>query len=98
MDNEYILVTGSSGLIGSRFIEHIIQRNNLTPDSDGFYPGIIGIDLEADWGNHFGVPNIRHWKLDLASDSAPSVLDEIFTQYNIKYVYHFAAVIVSPRI
>ena len=91
MDNEYILVTGSSGLIGSRFIEHIINRNNLQLDESGFYPGIIGIDLEADWGNHFPVPGVRNFKIDLASDSAPEALDKIFTEYPIKYVYHFAA-------
>ena len=66
MDDEYILVTGSSGLIGSRFIEHIINRNNLQLDESGFYPGIIGIDLEADWGNHFPVPGVRNFKIDLA--------------------------------
>ena len=53
MNNEYILVTGSSGLIGSRFIEYIINRNGLQLDESGFYPGIIGIDLDAEWGNIF---------------------------------------------
>lgn len=83
-----ILITGSAGLLGSRLIEYIIDREYLNIGDDGFYKDIIGIDLMAPWGNHFLPKKVRNFNIDL-SDSEQ--VDLIFSQYNIKYVYHFAS-------
>ena len=74
-----ILITGVAGLIGSRFADYIIENH---PEYK-----VIGID------NLFGGyidnvnPNVIFYNLDIAYND----LSDIFNEYNIEYVYHFAA-------
>jgi len=74
-----ILITGVAGLIGSRFADYIIEYH---PEYK-----VIGID------NLFGGyidnvnPNVIFYNLDIAYND----LSDIFNEYNIEYVYHFAA-------
>ena len=76
---KYILITGVAGLIGSRFADYIIEYH---PEYK-----VIGID------NLFGGyidnvnPNVIFYNLDIAYND----LSDIFNEYNIEYVYHFAA-------
>lgn len=79
IQEKYILITGVAGLIGSRFADYIIEYH---PEYK-----VIGID------NLFGGyidnvnPNVIFYNLDIAYND----LSDIFNEYNIEYVYHFAA-------
>ena len=76
---KYVLITGVAGLLGARMADWIIENK---PEYK-----VIGID------NLFGGyveninENVKFYKRELATDS----LDDIFTEYNIEYVFHFAA-------
>ena len=76
---KYVLITGVAGLLGSRMADWIIENK---PEYK-----VIGVD------NLFGGyvdnihENVKFYKRELATD----LLDDIFTKYNIEYVFHFAA-------
>ena len=76
---KYVLITGVAGLLGARMADWIIENK---PEYK-----VIGID------NLFGGyvenihENVKFYKRELSTDS----LDDIFTKYNIEYVFHFAA-------
>lgn len=76
---KYVLITGVAGLLGARMADWIIENKSEYK--------VIGVD------NLFGGyvenihENVKFYKRELSTDS----LDDIFTKYNIEYVFHFAA-------
>lgn len=74
-----ILITGVAGLIGSRFADYIIENHPKYK--------VIGID------NLFGgyIDNVNSNVIFYNLDIAYNDLSDIFNEYNIEYVYHFAA-------
>ena len=79
MEQKYILITGIAGLLGSRLADWIIENKKEYK--------IIGID------NLFGGyienvnPEVIFYKKELSYDD----ISDIFKQYKIEYVFHFAA-------
>ena len=77
--DKYVLITGVAGLLGSKMADYIIENHSEYK--------VIGID------NLFGgyIENINKdvifYKRDLSTDS----ISDIFDEYDIEYVYHFAA-------
>lgn len=78
-NNTYILITGVAGLLGSRMAKWLIENHKEYQ--------VIGID--SLFGGYLeNVPNeVIFYQRDLAKDSVTDIFDE----YNIDYVYHFAA-------
>ena len=82
---KYVLITGVAGLLGARMADWIIENK---PEYK-----VIGVD------NLFGGyvenihENVKFYKRELSTDS----LDDIFTKYNIEYVFHFAAYAAEGR-
>jgi len=78
-----LLITGSDGFIGKNFIKYLRTQPNLN---------IISIDKNFSNANSIETfannTKITHLKIDLTDINA----FEVLTQYEIDYVYHFAAV------
>lgn len=76
----YIVITGVAGLLGSRMADWIIEHK-----SDEYK--VIGID------NLFGgyITNVDMNVLFFQRDLSTQDLDDIFSEYPIDYVFHFAA-------
>ena len=78
-NKRYVLVTGVAGLLGSKMSDWILENK---PEY-----GVIGVD------NLFGgyIENIDKRVIFFQRDLADVKLNDIFEQYPIDYVYHFAA-------
>lgn len=80
-----ILVTGGAGFIGSNFVKHMLTTYNYT---------IINIDLLTYAGNLENLSDIENHprytfiKGDIRDET---LINEVFEQYNIDGVVHFAA-------
>ena len=74
-----VLITGVAGLIGSNFAEYLIKKDGIE---------IIGID-DLSGGYEENVPKGVIFKnLNLLNSHE---VTSIFKEYNIDYVFHFAA-------
>lgn len=75
---KYVLITGVAGLIGSRMADWILENK---PEY-----GVIGVD------NLFGgyIENIDKRVIFYQRDLSEEKINDIFEQYPIEYVYHFA--------
>ena len=75
---KYVLITGVAGLIGSRMADWILENK---PEY-----GVIGID------NLFGgyTDNVDDRVIFYKRDLSEEKINDIFKQYQIEYVYHFA--------
>ena len=75
---KYVLITGVAGLIGSRMADWILENK---PEY-----GVIGVD------NLFGgyIENVDERVIFYQRDLSEDKINDIFEQYPIEYVYHFA--------
>lgn len=75
---KYVLITGVAGLIGSRMADWILENK---PEY-----GVIGVD------NLFGgyIDNVDDRVIFYKRDLSEDKINDIFEQYPIEYVYHFA--------
>ena len=75
---KYVLITGVAGLIGSRMADWILENK---PEY-----GVIGVD------NLFGgyIENVDERVIFYQRDLSEEKINDIFEQYPIEYVYHFA--------
>jgi UDP-glucose 4-epimerase len=75
---KYVLITGVAGLIGSRMADWILENK---PEY-----GVIGVD------NLFGgyIDNVDDRVMFYKRDLSEEKINDIFEQYPIEYVYHFA--------
>ena len=81
MKNETILITGAAGFIGSHLIKSKINQYNIIAIDD--YSN--GIDINI---NEFvNYDNFKFYKKNIVKEN----IDDIFSKYEIKKVYHFAA-------
>lgn len=78
-DNKYVLITGVAGLLGSKLADWIIENKKEYT--------VIGID------NLFGgyIENINKEVIFFNRDLSKDDISDIFKQYKIDYVFHFAA-------
>ncbi len=76
--DKYVLITGVAGLIGSRMADWILENK---PEY-----GVIGVD------NLFGgyMSNVDDRVIFFRRDISEKKLNDIFEEYPIEYVYHFA--------
>lgn len=72
------LVTGGAGFIGSHVATHLLQLNHQV---------IVLDDLSGGFKNN--IPSSAHFVKGSITDTA--VIQQLFSQYNIDYVYHLAA-------
>lgn len=72
------LVTGGAGFIGSHVATHLLQLNHQV---------IVLDDLSGGFENN--IPSSAHFVKGSITDTA--VIQQLFSQYNIDYVYHLAA-------
>ena len=77
-----ILITGSVGLLGSNFLEHLIKKTNVNK--------IIGIDdLSGSYiDNLITHEKYIYYKYNLQDYNN---IENIFKTHKIDYIYHFAA-------
>ena len=81
MKNETILITGAAGFIGSHLIKSKINQYNIIAIDD--YSN--GIDINI---NEFvNYANFKFYKKNIVKEN----IEDIFSKYKIKKVYHFAA-------
>lgn len=73
-----ILITGVAGLIGSKFAEHMVDKNYK----------VIGIDDLSGGYKEYVPKNITFHELNLMEYEK---VEEIIKNENIEYIYHFAA-------
>lgn len=78
-DNKYVLITGVAGLLGSKLADWIIENKKEYT--------VIGID------NLFGgyIENINKEVIFFNRDLSKDDISDIFKEYKIDYVFHFAA-------
>lgn len=72
------LVTGGAGFIGSHVATHLLQLNHQV---------IVLDDLSGGFENN--IPSSAHFVKGSITDTA--LIQQLFSQYNIDYVYHLAA-------
>ena len=74
-----VLITGVAGLIGSNFVEHLLEKKNIE---------IVGVD-NLSGGYRCNISDkIIFYKYDLLEFDN---IEEIFKQHSFDYIYHFAA-------
>jgi len=86
MNTKYVLVTGGSGFIGSNFI---IQALKLKPDWN-----IINLDALTYAGNPLNLSDLweqERYKFIHGNIKDSELLSDLFSKYNIRSIFHFAA-------
>ena len=79
MNNKAILLTGVAGFIGSRFADYMIET----------HPQYIVIGIDNLFGGY--IENVHKKVLFFQRDLATDDISDIFNEFDIEYVFHFAA-------
>ena len=84
-----VLITGVAGLVGANFAEYLLsKRQELGIDK------VIGVDdLSGGYVENLDLKNVNFEfiKADLSDQEEQGLVDLIFKQNKIDYIFHFAA-------
>ena len=86
-----VIVTGAAGLIGTNFCEYLLKNKDLLSINKIFGIDNLSGGFIENLDNCNKHDNFKFFKCDLTNTNDQNIIENIFKEHTINYIFHFSA-------